>query len=40
MHYQLPNNKDRIVAYNRKTGRPEDTRYQNPKSRVPPQNHF
>jgi len=40
MHYQLPNNKDRAVAYNRKTGRPEDTRYQNPKNRIPPQNHF
>ena len=40
MHYQLPNNKDRVVAYNRKIGRPEDTRYQNPKKRIAPQDHF
>jgi hypothetical protein len=40
MHYQLPNNKDRGVAYNRKTGRPEDTRYQDPKKRIPSQKHF
>jgi len=40
MHYQLPNNKDRTVAFYRKTGRPEDTKYQNVKTRIPPQDHF
>ena len=40
MHYQLPNNKDRTVAFNRKTGRPDDLKYQIPKNRIPPQNHF
>ena len=40
MHYQLPNNKDRTVAFNRKTGRLEDVKYQNAKNRIPPQAHF
>jgi 3',5'-cyclic AMP phosphodiesterase CpdA len=40
MHYQLPNNKDRVVAFNRKSGRLEDRKYQNPKNRIPPQDHF
>ena len=40
MHYQLPNNKDRVVAFNRKSGRLEDLKYQNPKNRIPPQDHF
>ncbi len=38
VHYSLPENTPRTVAYNPKTGRPEDTRYQ--KKRIPPQKHY
>jgi len=40
MRYQLPNNKDRTVAFNTKTGRPEDQKYQDPKNRRPPHVHY
>jgi len=40
MHYQLPNNLDRTVAFNRKIGQPEDTKYQDSQKRIPPQKHF
>jgi hypothetical protein len=40
VHYQLPDNEHRTVAFNRKTGRPEDTKYQGAGSRIPPQTHF
>jgi hypothetical protein len=40
VHYQLPNNVDRTVAFNRKTGRPEDAKYQDSQKRIPPQKHF
>jgi len=40
MHYQLPNNKNRTVAFNTKTGRPEDQKYQDPKNRRPPHVHY
>lgn len=40
MHYQLPNNEDRTVAFNPKTGRPEDEKFQNPKNRRSPQAHY
>jgi Icc protein len=40
MHYQLPNNENRTVAFDSKTGRPEDTKFQDPDSRIPPQAHF
>lgn len=40
MSYQLPDNQNRKVVFNPKTGYPEDTKYQNPGSRIPPQIHF
>ena len=40
MDYNLNNNTNRTVAYNPKTGRPEDTKFQDEKSRVPAQTHF
>lgn len=40
MYYQLPNNEDRTVAFNQKTGRPEDRNYQDPTTRIPPLAHY
>ncbi len=40
MHYRLPNNTDRTVAFHRETGQPEDTVYQVPEHQIPPQIHF
>lgn len=40
MKYNLYNNTSRTVVYNPKTGQPEDTVYQAPGKRVPPQIHF
>ncbi len=40
MDYNLYNNTNRTVAYNPKTGRPEDTKFQSENSRIPPQKHF
>jgi 3',5'-cyclic AMP phosphodiesterase CpdA len=40
MSYNLYDNTNRTVAYNRKTGRPEDTAYQSPAKRIPPQSHY
>jgi hypothetical protein len=40
MEYNLTNNTDRTVAYDPKTGRPEDTTFQNPEARISPQIHF
>jgi len=37
MRYNLYNNTNRIVAYDPKTGRPEDKMYQSPESRISPQ---
>ncbi len=39
-HYKLPNNKPRTVAWNEDKGHPEDTRYQDSDSRIPPQKHY
>ncbi len=38
--YNLYNNTNRTVAYNPETGRPEDTSYQAPGDRIPPQIHY
>jgi ribosome-associated toxin RatA of RatAB toxin-antitoxin module len=38
--FRLPNNQNRTVAFNHKTGRPEDTRYQDGKNRIAPQTHY
>ncbi|MDH3815938.1 MAG: metallophosphoesterase [Acidobacteriota bacterium] len=40
MEYNLNNNTNRTVAYNPKTGRPEDTKYQAEDDRITPQTHF
>jgi hypothetical protein len=40
MHYQLPDNENRSVVFNPKTGHPQDVKYQSVGSRIPPQNHF
>ena len=40
LNYQLPDNKNRTVAFNMKTGRPQDTAYQDADNRIPPQIHF
>lgn len=37
-NFQLPNNKNRTVAYNEKTGQPEDVEFQ--KQQIPPQIHY
>ena len=38
MHFQLPENKPRTVAFDKKRKQPEDTQYQAKK--IPPQNHY
>lgn len=38
VHYSLPGNDPRTVAYDSKTGRPGDLKYQD--SRIPPQQHY
>jgi len=40
MKYNLYNNTNRTVAFNRQTGRPEDTAYQDPASEIPSQVHY
>jgi 3',5'-cyclic AMP phosphodiesterase CpdA len=40
MEYNLYNNTNRTVAYNPKTGRPEDTKFQAPEDRIAPQMHY
>jgi len=40
MDYNLYNNTNRVVFYNPKTGRPEDTQFQDEAKRVPAQKHF
>jgi 3',5'-cyclic AMP phosphodiesterase CpdA len=40
MSYNLYNNRNRVVAFNPATGRPEDRAYQDPAAMVPPQRHF
>jgi 3',5'-cyclic AMP phosphodiesterase CpdA len=40
MRYNLYNNSPRTVAWNPATGRPEDTTFQDPAKRIPPQVHY
>jgi len=40
MEYTLYNNTSRTVAFNKSTGKPEDSGYQDPSRRVPPQTHY
>ncbi|UCG53233.1 MAG: metallophosphoesterase [Candidatus Latescibacterota bacterium] len=40
MEYNLSNNTNRTVAFNPKTGKPEDSAFQDPAKRIPPQTHY
>jgi len=40
LEYTLYDNSTRTVGWNGATGRPEDRSYQNPRDRIPPQNHY
>ena len=40
MHYTLYENRSRVVAFNPKTGQPEDSAYQAESARIPPQTHY
>lgn len=39
-HFQLPENETRTVAFNEKSGKPEDVSFQDPKKQIPPQSHY
>lgn len=38
--FQLPDNETRKVAFSEKSRRPEDVSFQDPKKRIPPQEHY
>jgi len=40
VHYILPDNRNRVVAFNDKLGHPADTVYQPEPDRIPPQRHY
>jgi Icc protein len=40
VHYLLPDNSNRTVAFDARAGHPVDTRYQATGERIPPQTHF
>lgn len=40
MHYKLPDNTNRSVAFDEQKGHPADTRYQPEDARIPPQKHY
>lgn len=40
LEYNLYNNTNRVVAYDPKTGRPQDMQFQKPDSQIPPQKHY
>ena len=40
LHYQLPDNDNRSVAFNNQTGAPQDPKYQDLQNRIPPQEHY
>jgi Icc protein len=40
VHYTLPDNRNRVVAFNENLGYPVDTAYQSATDRIPPQNHY
>jgi Icc protein len=40
VHYLLPDNRNRVVAFDQKQGHPVDTNYQPESARIPPQHHF
>lgn len=40
MHFQLPENQTRTVAFSKKRKRPEDSTYQSKRKRILPQKHY
>jgi len=40
VHYLLPDNRNRVVAFDQEKGHPIDTYYQPESARIPPQHHF
>ncbi|MGD8617664.1 MAG: metallophosphoesterase [Gammaproteobacteria bacterium] len=40
VHYLLPDNRNRVVAFDDKLGHPADTVYQPESDRIPPQHHY
>ncbi len=40
VHYLLPDNQNRVVAFDRKAGHPADTKFQPVADRIPPQTHY
>ena len=40
LHYNLYDNTNRVVAYDDRTGQPEDLQFQDASKRVPPQTHY
>jgi 3',5'-cyclic AMP phosphodiesterase CpdA len=40
VHYALPDNRNRQVAFDEQQDKPVDTRYQPESARIPPQNHY
>lgn len=40
VHYTLPDNSNRVVAFNEDKGHPEDTKYQTEANQIPPQEHY
>ncbi|BCO30388.1 hypothetical protein TspCOW1_04910 [Thiohalobacter sp. COW1] len=40
VHYTLPDNSNRVVAFNEDKGHPEDTKYQAEGNQIPPQEHY
>ena len=40
VHYLLPDNRNRVVAFNDQQGHPGDTLYQPESDRIPPQRHY
>ena len=40
VNYQLPNNQNRVVAMDKKSGKPADTMYQATDKRIPPQDNY
>jgi len=40
VNYQLPNNRNRVVALDRKSGKPADALYQAADKRIPPQDNY
>ncbi|MDT8386537.1 MAG: metallophosphoesterase [Thiogranum sp.] len=40
VHYALPDNENRVVAFNEQQDQPVDTLYQEESNRIPPQDHY